>query len=193
MTDIVPTPGERLLEFVSAIAADLGDRALEINEAADGVTFEDAIEARAQLEDVKITLGYVIAEVDRQIISKISREDRFRGVPLPGGGTLKVSGDKEVERYDQPGITSQYARAFSRTIAEAGYRVITPDGEEADVEDVIEPVVRTMTEATGAAAPSFSSWRSGVAKKYGVNLKAGATTVVTDPKVRIEGRSRGGV
>ena len=53
------------------------------------------------------------------------------------------------------------------------------------IRDTVEFVCTEMAAATGAQAPSFTSWRSGVAKKYGITLDTFAGEIEPSPKTII--------
>lgn len=113
---------------------------------------------------------------------------------LPGGGMLVRRGGKQATRYDQGNVVADLAKGIAQELVEAGAaaRVVDGDGSIVPVEAVVERVCHRMAAAAGATAPSFTSWRSGVAKELGVDLKRHADeTKTTEVTLSVEGRRAG--
>lgn len=119
---------------------------------------------------------------------------RFKPRPLHGSGILKFSGGKERTRYDQPAIVGSLATGIGTEVWNDAQlqTIIDVNGEDATPlwPKIVHGIATIMAEATGALAPSFDSWRSGVAKRFGIKLNDYAETITSDVKVRIEGRDR---
>lgn len=186
---------EKLTDELSAL---VGDKALEADPDWQKVDDPDrALAIRGVLEDVRNTLNFLIERADERVIWlwEAMRFDPDEERLVPGGGVLKFSGGKQVERYDQEQILSQFAEAFAREAAAPIGQVI--DAESGEVHEPIEVMatvmtdfVKVMADATGAGTVSYDGWRKGVAKKYGVDLKRGAIMETTPVRVRIEGRKK---
>lgn len=95
---------------------------------------------------------------------------------VPGIGALEAKGGKERKGFDQPALVSRYAKEITRAC-------YTDEGEaRLSLAEVVEAAVAVMAEATGALAPSFNGWRSGVAKRYGIDLNEYAAERTPSPR-----------
>jgi hypothetical protein len=116
--------------------------------------------------------------------------DRFEQYPVPGGGIFKVGGGRERKRFDNERLVSRLADAVREAHGVAA--VVTDDGEVLDpaaTAATVAALVERVARATGALAPSFTGWRSTVAKELGIALGDYADTEDAPLKPRIEGRS----
>lgn len=110
---------------------------------------------------------------------------------LPGGGYLQRRGGKQATRYDQGNVVADLAKGITNEILESNLaaRAMNSDGEVVPLERLVETVCHRMAEAAGATAPSFTSWRSGVSTKLGVNLKRHVDeSKTTEVSLSVEGR-----
>lgn len=158
------------------------DAALAAVEAAG--TFEDVLEFLGQLHDTIDVLKDMAEVVGRRAIELAP--DRFESYPVPGGGIFKTSGGRERTSYDNPRLVSAFATAIQSKLELL--KVVTEDSEVHDAAATVENIVTTIAAATGALAPSFSGWRSGIAKDHGIKLNDYAEVSTTDVKYRIESR-----
>lgn len=180
--------------------ASVGDLALTLAGLMGDVTNKESVlELRGRLEDILYTLRYAIAEVDKAIIRLHPWDETHDAdgsslpILIPGGGTGKIGGGKTAKRYDIPMLESALAAAIK---ARLGWRaVVMADGDmHENIDDMVAPIVHAAIDAAGADAPSFTNYRSGVLKKYGINLKQYATETDAAPLTfRIEGRNKEGL
>lgn len=180
--------------------------------AAECETYEDAERFYVVLYDLNRMTGDMLDVAQTRMVEltmcDCSRDDdgrayhldtcaiitRFKPRPLPGSGILKFSGGKERTRYDQTAIVGALSKGIGEEVwTDAQLQAIVDvNGEDATPlwPKVVHAIATLMAEATGALAPSFDSWRSGVAKRFGIKLNDYAETITSDVKVRIEGRDR---
>lgn len=180
-----PTPHDQVVDVTDEIHR-LSGFAREAAEAAheQGGT-EGILEFYALLKDAVKVLSYIADTAGMVATEKVP--DRFATYPIQSGGTFKVGGGKEKKRYDNERLIPVLAEAIRQHHGVEA--VVNSDGERTDADLVVSEIVRTVAKATGAATPSFTGWRSTVAKELGVNLKDYAETEDTPLKPRIEGRS----
>lgn len=171
----------------------LDDIAILVPEVVGAMDKDAAIAFMGELYDTVATAQAMLAVAGERVIA-LCKDQRFDTFQVPGGGLLKFGGGKERTRYDQPRIVAKYAYEISRDVIRERHiveeSVSDRNGSWVDLELVFGDACRTMAEATGAMAPGFNSWRSGVAKKFGINLNDFATKEDTPITVRIEGRAK---
>lgn len=110
----------------------------------------------------------------------------FQPVPVPGGGVFKIGGGSEKKNYDQPALIAAAAARMQETMELAG--IITKDGEHGEAAPIVAAIVKKTAELCGAMAPSFNSWRAGVAKELGLKLDDYCEKTTSDLTHRIESR-----
>lgn len=113
---------------------------------------------------------------------------------LPGGGYLNRRGGKQATRYDQGNVVADLSKGIAAELVDLGLaaRVVDGDGSIVPVESVVERVCARMAEAAGATAPSFTSWRTGIATQLGVDLKRHVDeSKTTEVTLSVEGRRAG--
>lgn len=110
---------------------------------------------------------------------------------LPGGGYLQRRGGKQATRYDQGHVIADVAKGIANELMEqdVAKAAIVSDGTLIPLEDLTQRVCARMAEAAGATAPSFTSWRSGIAKQLHVDLKRHVDeSKTTEVSLSVEGR-----
>lgn len=149
----------------------------EACQAAAAVTVPDAIEGMEeldeplpelvrlleQLREAIVALKRAESEIERVVIARVP----FGGCTLDGIGTVEVRGGSARKGYDQALLVSAYA---SRLARQASMEYLGTDEPPEQLAKAIEYAVQTMAKATGALAPSFTSWRTGTAKELGIDL-----------------------
>lgn len=113
---------------------------------------------------------------------------------LPGGGYMIRRGGKQATRYDQDQLVGQLANGITARLVDADVaaRVLTSDGTIVPLQNVVDEVARWMAKAAGATAPSFTSWRTGVSKELGVDLKEFVDdSRKTEVTLQVDGRRAG--
>lgn len=123
-------------------------------------------------------LRIIESEIEQALVPLIP----YGGTPVEGVGYVEVRGGKARSRYDQPMIVSAFAERMARVIAEEKFGYASADELPETLRDALNFAATEMAAATGALAPSFTSWRSGVAKKYGINLAIYAGEISPSPK-----------
>lgn len=111
---------------------------------------------------------------------------KFQPTPVYGGGMFKVGGGKEKKAFDHDRVLA--AAADRMTEAMTLERIVTTDGEVGDARVVVAAIVRKTAELLGGTAPSFDSYRSGVAKELGLKLDDYCEVTTGDLTHRIESR-----
>lgn len=162
---------------------------------------EQMAEMFAVVDDAIHTLMYVRDSIKVDILkqSKWTNAEDWAGwtvgghrfpLQLPGGGMLIRRGGKEATRYDQPAVIGLFAKGITEEVLnnDIAARALDSSGTIVPIEEVVERVCRRFAEAAGATAPSFTSWRSGIAKQLGVDFKPMAETKKTDVTLSVEGR-----
>jgi hypothetical protein len=158
-------------------------------------------EAFATVDDTIRTLMYVRDTIKAAILKRskwhtgedwagwVLDGERFP-YQLPGGGMIVRRGGKEATRYDQPAVIGDFAKGITQEILEADVaaRALDSEGTIVPLDEVVERVCRRFAEAAGATAPSFTSWRSGIAKQLGIDIKAHAEEKKTEVTLSVEGR-----
>lgn len=109
------------------------------------------------------------------------------GLAVDGVGVVQVKGGRKRTRYDQPRVVSSIARQLAYQLEPEVQGVDPSTGETRPpitTPELVEEVCNTMAQATGAMAPSFSSWRTGVLKRLDLDpddfceSEAGPTSVI---------------
>lgn len=119
---------------------------------------------------------------------------RWKPIPLPGSGILKFGGGGERTRFDQEKTVGRFAKAIAeRAWTEAQLVTVVGDGGEDATprwEQIVHGIASWMAEATGATAPSFTGWRTGVARRLRISLEGLSDKEPRPVTVRVEGRAR---
>lgn len=189
----------------------LVDRSPVVVDLATAVTsYDDAEKLYVEMYDLHRLTGDMLAVAEQAMVGitsctcepnergyhadECAMTARFQPHPLPDGGILKFSGGKQRVRYDQPALVARYANELAEEVwnVEGLAAVVDESGENIAGRwpAMIGRAVRTFAEAIGVMAPSFDSWRSGIAKRYGIDLKKYAGSDTSPVTVRIEGRGR---
>lgn len=184
----------KITQLKRAIRSFQSKAALVVDIVGEITTHETAVMLLAVMEDLLADVRAMRDVAAERVIALTPRERRYPPSPVPGGGYLKFYGGKERTRYDQTALASTLASAIAedvRTEFAVGH-IVNTDGEDVSAQwpKIVHTVVTIMAEATGALAPSFTAWRSGVAKKYGIKLNDYAHLEDAPVTVSIEGRER---
>lgn len=131
------------------------------------------------------TLQAVQSIIDKRVI-ELRGKDRH-DLPVPGGGVYKVSGGSPKKVYDNPRLLGAIAQRMVTHVEAAA--VVTEAGESQPAAEVFERIVRGVAELAALDTASFSSWRSGKAREYGIALSDYCETSYSDLRGRIEGRA----
>lgn len=139
----------------------------------EAVDADDLAALLAAVYDVRRELQLVESSVGNHLHERL--ENPWDELPLPGGGTVKFRGGNRPKRYDGDRVRSMLANRIVDDLADSlgvGRDLADMDtGEAHELDAIVGRVVDTVAEATGATAPSFTGWRSGVAKRLGIRLK----------------------
>lgn len=184
-------PDPQRLEWVERIAAmveEAGASLAYVAEALDTEHVDDMLAMYGILQDLINVAKDAQAVVGAELVKHVP--SRFDPYPVPGGGTFKIAGGRERKNYDQPRLVSAVAEAVATKAGIAG--VITDDGEHVTGHDNIIWCIEQFAEVAGVTAPSYSNWRSTVAKAYGLKLNDYADIDHSPITTRIEGRGRTG-
>jgi hypothetical protein len=177
---------DRIASAAQELDAALGD----LEAAVEGTdSLDHALAIYGMLHDVVNAAKDAAAIVGAMCIEHVP--DRFGEYMVPGGGVFKIGGGRERKRYDQDRLISAAADAIRR--AHGVGAIVTTEGEVLDAEEAaatLEGVVRTTARLAGATAPSFSAWRSTIAKTLNLNLNEYADLEDAPLVPRIEGRAR---
>lgn len=158
-------------------------------------TTEECIELYTELYDFHREVQVMLDAVQTRMVNITPRDLRYQAWPLPGSGVLKFSGGKERTRYDQPAVVGAFARGIADRV-EDDFKIdaIVSEGGEnifpSSWHKIVHTIADKMAQAAGAMAPSFDSWRAGVAKEFGIKLNDFAQLETSPITVRIEGRDR---
>lgn len=173
--------GEHIREAVDQLYASLS----LIDDYLESITDRDeALSFYGYLQDAVLELKCAADSAGHRCIDLVG--SRFVQVPVPGGGIFKVSGGGKRTLYDNERVVSVLAERIRTVMGLAG--IITEDGERGEAAPVIDAIVSKVAKATGATAPSFSGWRSTIAKELGIRLNDYAEVTTTPLVPRIEGR-----
>lgn len=147
-------------------------------------TFEALLGVYVRLYDLQRELGDTIDVLNPHLVEKTPTRDP---IGLPGGGVYRIRGGSEKTIYDNPALVSELAHRIGDQCKLTS--VVTEDGEVGDPAPIIDAICTVVAKAAGATAPSFNSWRSGIAKDLGINLDRYRRKERTHLKPSIEGRS----
>lgn len=175
---------DRIIAAAEEMSAALADAGTAI----DGAEQDDMLALYGLLADVVNAAKDGQAVIGAALLAVVP--SRFDAYQVPGGGVFKFAGGKERKRYDQPALISAAAAAIQEHEGIEG--VVTTSGEVLQADPIIERIVSTFAGLAGATAPSFSTWRSGVAKGLGIPLNNYADLEDSPITHRIEGRDRAG-
>lgn len=160
----------------------------------DGETFEALLAVYVRLHDLQRELGDTIAVLDPHLLEKAPRRvDPKTGrkicdpIGLPGGGVFRIRGGADKTVYDNASLVSELAHRIGDQCRLTS--VVTENGEVGDPAPIIDAICTVVAKAAGAMAPSFNSWRSGVAKDLGIDLDRYRRKERTHLKPTIEGRT----
>lgn len=163
----------------------LEDVAVLVDELAEGCeTVDVALMVLGRIVDGIRTLQVVQSIIDKRVIELRGKERS--DLPVPGGGIYKVSGGSPKKVYDNPALIGAVAQRMTSHVEAAA--IVTESGEQVSAAAVIETIVRGVAEIAALDTASFSSWRSGKAREYGITLADYCETSYSDLRGRIEGR-----
>lgn len=158
-------------------------------------------EAYATVDDAIRTLAYVRDVIKVALLKRSTwaNDEDWAGWTLDGerfpyllsgGGYLIRRGGKEAVRYDQPAVIGDFAKGITQELLEedVAARALDSEGTIVPIDQVVERVCRRFAEAAGATAPSFTNWRSGIAKQLGIDIRTHGEMKKSDVNLSVEGR-----
>lgn len=154
------------------------------DELIEGSSIEELLEALGRIQDGLATLQTVFSLIDAAIIA--ARGKTRDPLPVPGGGTYKVSGGRTKQVYDNERLIGAIGKRMVEHVKAAA--VVTPDGERVDAAPIIAEVVKRTAACAAADTASFDGWRKGDTEGLGLKLSDYRETTVSDLRGRIEAR-----